>query len=448
MHKRIRHALLNIQNPGVSESAYDIAWIARITDDGKTPQFKQSLYWILENQKEDGSWGAEMEYYHDRIMCTLSCILALDQYNFDRRYENQLERAEEYVCENIQNLSKDHSKTVGFEVLFPKLMDDAWTNGRCLSALYSPVAKYLDLRKEKLGRLEKYVGMRPTTLLHSLECFDDTFDFGSVMKFQARNGSFLNSPSATAYVYMNTQDARCLEYLENVVEVFNGAVPVNYPLDIFRANWILDDIYTFGLQDEFRDKVAHLSNYIIQHWTEKGHSWSKDFNLPDLDNTAVGYRNLIHLGHYASEQVFFNFFDGEKFFCFEGELDSGPSHIANLLITLNMMPKTRFVDKARKICFEKLMETKNEDWSWSDKWHVSNLYVTSRVYRAMSKHPDIQRNIQKGVSAIQQLLNLTEEEEYYVSVMYGHDTFTGKHMFKKQQKKKMWIDKVLYEVEL
>ncbi len=448
MTERIQHAIFNISKPGVSESAYDIAWVSRVSTDGETPLFPSTLYWIVENQRDDGSWGADNEYYHDRVICTLSCILALKQYNLNRQYQSRIERGEKYICENIKNLSRDAYATVGFEVLFPKLMRDAWHEGMCLSCIYSPVAEYIRLRKEKMKKLEKYVLFKPTTLLHSLECFDDDFDFSKVLAFKARNGSFLNSPSSTALVHMKTGDTGCLKYLTDVVEKFNGAVPVNYPLDIFRANWILDDIYTFELEEYFKDEVNNLTQYIYSHWTEKGLSWSKEFDLPDLDNTAVGFRNLFRKGYAVSEEVFKHFFDGEQFYCFEGELDSGPSHIANLLRTLNMLPRTDFIVNARRACIDLLVETRSEDWSWDDKWHVSKLYVTSRVFAAMEDNNEWNRKIKKYFEGVHALFNLTLDEEYYMSLIFKQDMFSDRAIIFGSKQKKFWIDKVLYRVEL
>lgn len=61
----------------------------------------------------------------------------------------------------------------------------------------------------------------PTTLLHSLEGMRD-LDWEKLLKLQCQNGSFLFSPSSTAFAFMQTRDNNCLKYLRNAVKRFNG----------------------------------------------------------------------------------------------------------------------------------------------------------------------------------------------------------------------------------
>lgn len=59
-----------------------------------------------------------------------------------------------------------------------------------------------------------------TTLLYSLEALQDVVQWDKIMKLQCGNGSFLNSPSATAAAYMMTGDTKCLEFLTFIVNHF------------------------------------------------------------------------------------------------------------------------------------------------------------------------------------------------------------------------------------
>src|SRR4030095_9092722 len=64
--------------PGhMASTAYDTAWVARL---GEIDWFLSShaLHWLAENQLPDGSWGgAAPVYHHDRVLCTLSAMIAL-----------------------------------------------------------------------------------------------------------------------------------------------------------------------------------------------------------------------------------------------------------------------------------------------------------------------------------------------------------------------------------
>lgn len=68
--------------------AYDTAWVARIKNANGKPMFPQSLRWVLNHQRPDGSWGCEIGYKHDRIISTLASVLALEQYNLKKNFRN------------------------------------------------------------------------------------------------------------------------------------------------------------------------------------------------------------------------------------------------------------------------------------------------------------------------------------------------------------------------
>lgn len=61
----------------------------------------------------------------------------------------------------------------------------------------------------------------PSTLLHSLEGISN-LDWKQLLKLQCQDGSFLFSPSCTAFAFMQTKDENALNYLDRVVKKFNG----------------------------------------------------------------------------------------------------------------------------------------------------------------------------------------------------------------------------------
>ena len=61
----------------------------------------------------------------------------------------------------------------------------------------------------------------PTTLLFSLEGMPG-LDREKLLKLQSQDGSFLFSPSSTAFALMETKDQNCLKYLTKAVQRFNG----------------------------------------------------------------------------------------------------------------------------------------------------------------------------------------------------------------------------------
>lgn len=61
----------------------------------------------------------------------------------------------------------------------------------------------------------------PTSILHSLEGMPDV-DWAKLLNLQSSDGSFLYSPSSTAYALMQTGDKKCFEYIDRIVKKFDG----------------------------------------------------------------------------------------------------------------------------------------------------------------------------------------------------------------------------------
>lgn len=60
-----------------------------------------------------------------------------------------------------------------------------------------------------------------TSLLFSLEGMQD-LGWNKLLQLKFPDGSFMESPSATAYAFMETKDHDCIKYLAQVVERFDG----------------------------------------------------------------------------------------------------------------------------------------------------------------------------------------------------------------------------------
>lgn len=54
-------------------------------------------------------------------------------------------------------------------------------------------------------------------------------DWEMVMKYQRKNGSIFNSPSATAAAFPHLQNTDCLQYLNLLLEKFDNA-GIQFPL--------------------------------------------------------------------------------------------------------------------------------------------------------------------------------------------------------------------------
>jgi hypothetical protein len=80
----VRAALTSMGGGDISFSPYDTAWVALLKklDGAEGPQFPSCIDWIAKNQLPDGSWGDDAFFLvQDRLINTLSCIMALKTWN-------------------------------------------------------------------------------------------------------------------------------------------------------------------------------------------------------------------------------------------------------------------------------------------------------------------------------------------------------------------------------
>src|SRR5690242_2729851 len=74
------HSLLGrLDDKTFSSTAYDTAWVGRVlaTSLIACSSYPQAIDWLRRHQQLDGSWGSDIEFFHDRILCTLSAIITL-----------------------------------------------------------------------------------------------------------------------------------------------------------------------------------------------------------------------------------------------------------------------------------------------------------------------------------------------------------------------------------
>jgi len=92
----VKTILRNLTDGEITISAYDTAWVALIDAGDKTPAFPSAVKWIAENQLSDGSWGdAYLFSYHDRLINTLACVVALRSWNL---FPHQCNKGYLFIC--------------------------------------------------------------------------------------------------------------------------------------------------------------------------------------------------------------------------------------------------------------------------------------------------------------------------------------------------------------
>ncbi|KAM0037104.1 putative ent-copalyl diphosphate synthase [Helianthus debilis subsp. tardiflorus] len=248
---------------------------------------------------------------------------------------------------------------IGFEVALPSLIDiarklkiDIPDDTPALKEIYA--RRNLKLTKIPMEVLHKV----PTTLLHSLEGMA-ALEWEKLLKLQCKDGSFLFSPSSTAFALMNTKDEKCLQYLTNIVTKFNGGVPNVYPVDLFEHIWVVDRLQRLGISRYFESEIKDCVEYVYKYWTKNGICWAKNSNVQDIDDTAMGFR------------VFRQFEKDGRFVCFAGQSTQAVTGMFNLYRASQVLfPGEKILEDAKKFSYDYLKEKQLKN-KLLDKWIIA-----------------------------------------------------------------------------
>ncbi|KAI3962949.1 hypothetical protein MKW92_042996 [Papaver armeniacum] len=130
-------------------------------------------------------------------------------------------------------------------------------------------------------------------------------EWKDIMKYQRKNGSLFNSPSATAAAFVHLQDTNCLSYLNSVSEKFGNSVPTAYPLDIYVSLCLVDDLERLGIDRHFEGEIQSLLDTVYRCWLDMDEEI-----FSDMTTRAVAFRILRMHGYDVSSDAL----AGEPFF--------------------------------------------------------------------------------------------------------------------------------------
>lgn len=378
--------LTDMSEGTMPNTAYDTAWVARLGDIDHDMS-SNALEWISDNQLEDGSWGAKnVSYYHDRVVSTLSAMIALTQQGKRTHDKKQIERgllALERITDNAtQGLSSAPSgPTVGFELITPTLVAEAEKLGIIKQQGDRILGRLKKLRETKMAKLAGLKINRNITAVFSAEMAGtDSTNLLDIGHLQEPNGSVGCSPSSTAYFarYLKPGDEKALTYLRNISK--DGGVPNFAPFDIFERCWVL---WNLSLLESHTPQEADLIqghlDYMSKRWVPKiGVGFASDCAMYDSDDTSVMQRVLLRFGREADIEAVLSYEEEKYFRCVQHE--ASPSvgvniHILGALKAAGFEKKHPSVQKILKF----LYDTRTDKGYWFDKWHVSPYYITSHV---------------------------------------------------------------------
>lgn len=374
----------------LSNTPYDTAWIARLKE--IEPSMSNSaLEWVCENQLEDGSWGADKPmYYHDRVICTLSSMIALT-YRGRRqqdklRIQKGLAALEAITAGATQGLKADlNGSTVGFEMIAPTLVAEAERIGIITQQKERILGRLSHLRKIKMGKLAGVKVSRFVTIAHSAEMAGkDNLGLLDVENLQEANGSVGNSPSATAYFALEVRpgDEKALNYLRPITASRNGGAPTLSPIEIFETIWVLWNLSLTNLYQQDAEIKAlcepHL-DYLEKQWRPKqGLGFSESFTPTDGDDTSVGYEILSKFGRKPDLKSVLQYEEENWFRCFYFEANPSIDVNIHVLGALKQAGYDKAHPSVQKV-IKFIRSMRQSGGYWLDKWNVSPYYTTAHL---------------------------------------------------------------------
>jgi len=360
-------------------TAYDTAWLAQIPaeHDASAPAFPEALDWIRQNQHPDGSWGAEIEYVHDRVISTLVAILALAQWSTDGQDERSIERGFRYIREKADQLKHEH-ETIGFEVILPTFLKKCQALGFAMPL--STFERYERMRDEKMAKISpEMLYSRNTTLAFSLEFMGDHLSIEKAKSIQENNGSVGLSPSATAYLLTKwAGNVGARQYITAIVEAYGGKAPQVFPFDIFETAWSLWNLLIADIESYDQQIAPHLRDLQTLWNMGKGVGFSSNYSVVDADGSAMVFRVLRLAGLDPDPTPLWQFEQEDYFVCYL--IERNPSTSVNIHVLEALKGINR--SAANKV-LKWLSSSQVDGCYWVDKWHASPYYPTAHAVIAL-----------------------------------------------------------------
>lgn len=375
---KAQQLISGIQVGEMSSTAYDTSWFLRLRAEDGSLRFPSTYDWVVNNQHKDGSWGGTFETFHDRLVSTLAVVNAL--YKLDP-YKNahMIEQGLEYIRRNARNLKSDSYETIGFELLFTTLLDEAFTYGFQLP--YNEFSYVKKTKEVKLSLIpENWMYQKETSICHNLEFLGGKINLEKAVTLVETNGSIGNSPSASAYVAQYSCHPQLHNYLnETMLDSKDGGISNVRPFEIFEFSWVYYNLLIAGLRfNEMERGIRHLK----QSWRTNGVGISKNGLMPDADDSALAMNVLAFFGHDTGTDFLKSYQSESGYLCFPFERNPSVSTNIHILDAIRTQDSDQ-VNKMKGHIVDFLYSTRVENKYWKDKWHASPYYATSHAMLAL-----------------------------------------------------------------
>ncbi|KAL8249655.1 hypothetical protein R6Q59_006523 [Mikania micrantha] len=293
--ERIRKLFNNVQ---LSVSSYDTAWVAMVPSPNspKSPCFPQCLNWVINNQLNDGSWGLLYNNHNhlllkDSLSSTLASILALKRWNVG---EDQINKGLCFIESNFDSATdKSQPAPFGFDIIFPGMLE--YANNLNINLFSKQTEFSLMLHERELELKRCHSNEMDAYLAYICEGLGNLFDWNMVKKYQMKNGSIFNSPSATAAAFISNQNSGCLNYITSLLDKFGNAVPTVYPVNLYVRLSMVDTLTRLGIARHFSAEIKNVLDETYRCWVEKDEQI-----FMDVVTCALAFRLLRISGYEVS----------------------------------------------------------------------------------------------------------------------------------------------------
>ncbi|XP_071709189.1 ent-kaurene synthase 2, chloroplastic-like [Rutidosis leptorrhynchoides] len=281
----------------ISFSSYDTAWVAMVPSpkSPESPCFPECLNWLMNNQLNDGSWGLlpndSPNLIKDSLSSTIACVVALKQWNVG---EDQIRKGLSFIESNFASATdKDQLSPYGFDIIFSCMLDYAKDLNVTLPLEQEDLSLVRHQRETTLRRLQS--NEMEAYLAYISEGISNYYDWNIVKKYQMKNGSIFNSPSATSAALIKHQDDGCRKYLSSLLDKFGNAVPTVYPIDLYVRLSMVDTLEALGIARHFRVEIQDVLDETYRCWMQGDEQIFKD-----VVTCALAFRILRINGYEIS----------------------------------------------------------------------------------------------------------------------------------------------------
>ncbi|MEW1551697.1 prenyltransferase/squalene oxidase repeat-containing protein [Streptomyces tsukubensis] len=384
-------------SPSVYETARVHAWAPDL------PGHRIRTEWLLKQQSADGLWGEGPTPY--RLLPTLSAVdaflreLTRDAPSLTDNDAIRLTRATDASLTALAKLPAHGTlpDTAAVELLVPLLLADVNKTLHEIAAR-SPTTVRLTTAHRRLGvihslapadeRIFRKLAALPALPMKLHHCFEALAPHCPPPPPPATGGHALigASPAATAaWLTVSPTPGGALAALTATGERYGHLFPEAAPLAAFERLWVLAAL--------LRSKLVTPTNPLARRLVRpllRGSVPGAPGLAPDSDDTALAVHVATALGLDADPGVLTPFASDDHYVCYIGEDTGSVSANAHVLTALwDTMPDPGSHPAVRATA-NWLTRQQHPEGHWTDKWHASPLYATSRVCRALARshHPD------------------------------------------------------------